>query len=141
MSDHLPPPPPEQPPAYTPPPPTGAPPAAGPGEVPLTQSDERMWAMLAHIGGIIIGFLSGLLVMLIMGKRSAFTNDQAKEALNFQITLLIGYVISFVLIFVVIGILLIFALSILNIVFCIIAGIAANKGELYRYPFAIRLVK
>lgn len=141
MSDQLPPPP-EQPPAYTPPPPpTGAPPSAGPGELPLSQSDERMWAMLAHIGGIIIGFLSGLLVMLIMGKRSAFTNDQAKEALNFQITLLIGYVISFILIFVIIGILLIFALSILNIVFCIIAGIAANKGELYRYPFAIRLVK
>ena len=49
---------------------------------------------------------------------------------------------SLILIFVIIGgILLIFALSILNIVFCIIAGIAANKGETYRYPFAIRLVK
>jgi uncharacterized Tic20 family protein len=143
VSDQLPPPPGDQPPAYTPPPPPPGPgPAPGPGgAVPLSQSDERMWAMLAHIGGIIIGFLSGLLVMLIFGKRSAFTNDQAKEALNFQITLLIGYVISFILIFVIIGILLIFALSILNIVFCIIAGIAANKGETYRYPFAIRLVK
>ena len=53
-----------------------------------------MWAMLGHLGGIIIGFLSGLIVMLVFGKRSAFVNDQAKEALNFQITLLIGYVIS-----------------------------------------------
>lgn len=97
--------------------------------------------MLAHLGGIVIGFLAGLIVMLVFGKRSAFTDDQAKEALNFQITLLIGYLISFVLVFVLIGIFLLFALSILNIVFCIIAGVAANNGERYRYPVCLRLVK
>lgn len=144
MSEQLPPPPGEIPPTPPPPPAGGYNPPPSPAmgaEQPLSPTDERMWAMLAHIGGIILGFISGLVVMLIMGKRSAFVNDQSKEALNFQITLLIGYVIGFVLTFVIIGIFLIFALSILNIVFCIIAGIAANKGEAYRYPFAVRLVK
>lgn len=97
--------------------------------------------MLAHLGGILIGFLSGLIAMLVWGKRSAFVDDQSKEALNFQITLIIGYVIAGILSLVVIGVFLIFALSIVNIVFCIIAGLAANKGETYRYPMTLRLVK
>jgi uncharacterized Tic20 family protein len=111
------------------------------GEQPLSPSDERTFAMLGHLGGILIGFLSGLIAMLVWGKRSAFVDDQAKEALNFQITLIIGYVIAFVLTFVFIGVFLYFALAIVNVVFCIIAGLAANKGETYRYPFALRLVK
>ena len=114
-----------------PPPPPAAPTYAAPaGEQPLSPSDEKTFAMLA-----------GLLVMVIWGKRSAFVNDHAKEALNFQITLLIGYVIGFVLTFVYIGVLVYMAVWIVGIVFSIIAGMAANKGETYRYPFALRLVK
>lgn len=135
MSDPLPPPgPPSGGGSAVPPPPPALPPQ------PLSPSDERLWAMLAHLGGIVLGFLSGLIVMLVFGKRSAFTDDQAKEALNFQITLLIGYLISFVLVFVIVGIFLLFALSILNIAFCILAGVAANNGERYRYPVCLRLV-
>lgn len=141
MSDQLPPPSEVPPPPYT----TPAPPAPGPGPVggeqPLSQSDERLWSMLAQLGGIILGFLSGLIVMLVFGKRSAFVNDQAKEALNFQITLIIGWVIAFVLSFVLIGLLLFPVLWIVNIVFCIIAGMANNRGEAYRYPLTLRLVK
>ncbi len=97
--------------------------------------------MLAHLGGILLGFLSGLIVMLVFGRRSAFTDDQAKEALNFQITLLIGFLICIPLVFVfLLGIVLMFVLSILNIVFCIVAGVAANNGERYRYPVCLRLV-
>jgi uncharacterized Tic20 family protein len=145
MSDQIPPPSDTPPAAAAPPPYTAAAPAPGPGpvgaEAPLSQSDERMWSMLAQLGGIIIGFLSGLLVMLIMGKRSAFVNEQAKEALNFQITLIIGWVIAFVLSFLLIGFLLFPILWIVNIVFCIIAGMANNRGEAYRYPLTLRLVK
>ena len=125
-----------------PPPPPAAPTYAAPaGEQPLSPSDEKTFAMLAQFGGIVIGFLAGLLVMVIWGKRSAFVNDHAKEALNFQITLLIGHVIGFVLTFVYIGVLVYMAVWIVGIVFSIIAGMAANKGETYRYPFALRLVK
>ncbi|CAB4846590.1 unannotated protein [freshwater metagenome] len=130
-----------------PPPPAPAPPAgayAGAptgAEVPLRQDEERMWAMLSHVGGIVVGFLAGLIVMLVFGKRSAFVNDQAKEALNFQITLAIGWVAALILSAVFIGFLLYPVLAIADLVFSIIAGIAANKGEIYRYPVCLRLVK
>jgi len=97
--------------------------------------------MLAHLGGIILGFISGLVVWLIYKDRDQFVSDQAKEALNFQITLLIGYVISWVLMFVLIGFVTYFLIWIAAIIFCIIGGMAANKGQLYRYPWALRLIK
>ncbi len=140
VGDATPPPPPPPPAAATPPPPMAAP-GAMVGEQPLSPSDERMWAMLAHLGGIVFGFIPSLVIMLVFGKRSAFTNDQAKEALNFQITVAIAWFVALILTAVVIGALLLPIIGIVNLVFCIIAGLAANKGELYRYPFALRLVK
>lgn len=107
----------------------------------MTQAEERQWAMLGHLGGILLGFLSPLLVWLIYRERSAFVNDQGREGLNFQITLAIGLFAAFVLSFVGIGLLLYPLLWIANLVFAIIAGLAANKGEYYRYPVTLRLVK
>jgi len=104
-------------------------------------SDETMWSMLAHLGGIILGFIAPLVVMLVKGNESPFTRYQSVEALNFQITLAIGYVAASVLTLLVIGVFLYPVLFIVNVIFCVIAGIAANKGETYKYPFALRLVK
>ncbi|MFP5326161.1 MAG: DUF4870 domain-containing protein, partial [Acidimicrobiia bacterium] len=72
---------------------------------------------------------------------SRFVRDQAVESLNFQLTLLIGWVISFVLSFVLIGFLLMPLLWIGGLVLAIMGGMKANQGEWYRYPFAIRMVK
>jgi len=104
-------------------------------------SDETTWSLLAHLGGIVLGFLAPLIVMLTKGNESPYTRRHAVEALNFQITLIIGWVIALVLSFVLIGLLLFPILWIGDIVFCVIAGIAANKGEDYKYPFTLRLVK
>jgi uncharacterized Tic20 family protein len=104
-------------------------------------SDETTWSMLSHIGGIILGFLAPLLVMLTKGNESPYTKYHSVEALNFQITLAIGWVAAGVLSLIGIGLLFYPVLAILNIVFCILAGLAANKGETYKYPFALRLVK
>jgi uncharacterized protein len=106
----------------------------------MSPPDQRMWAMLSHLGGILFGFLAPLIIWLTTKERGLFVADQSKEALNFQITLVIGYIIAFVTSFIGIGILLFFVVWIASIVFGIIAGLAANKGENYRYPFAIRLV-
>ena len=103
--------------------------------------DEKTMALLAHLGGIFFGFIPSLVIWLIKKDSSAFVAEQAKEALNFQITMVFGFILSFILIFIVIGIFLIWALAIANLVSCIIAGIKANSGESYRYPFAIRLIK
>ncbi|MDR1350393.1 MAG: DUF4870 domain-containing protein [Zoogloeaceae bacterium] len=106
-------------------------------------ADDKNLALLAHLLGIVLGFLGALVIWLINkdNPQKAFVNDQAKEALNFQLTLLIAYFVSGALIIVVIGIFLLPVLVIGNIVFCIIAGIAAGKGTEYRYPITLRLIK
>ncbi|MCP4643309.1 MAG: DUF4870 domain-containing protein [bacterium] len=105
-----------------------------------SEKDARTFAMLSHLLGI-IGFLGPLIVWLIKREEHPFVDDQGKEALNFQITMLIGYVISAVLAFVLIGVFTSLALTIANIVLCIMAGLKANEGETYRYPFNLRLIK
>ena len=107
----------------------------------MSDSDARLWAMLGQLGGIIIGFIAPLIVMLVFGPRNAFVKKESTEALNFQITVLIGYIVSFVLMFVVIGIFLFFAVWILSIIFCVIAAVKNNQGIEYRYPINIRFVK
>ncbi len=113
----------------------------------VASKDERMWGMLCHIvafAGFLIPFgniIGPLVVWLIKKDEMPFVNDQGKESVNFQITIMIGYIIGFVLVFVVIGFFLLLALMVCNIVFIIIAAIKANSGVAYRYPWALRLIK
>lgn len=105
--------------------------------------DDLNLAMLAHLLGVITGFL-GALVIWLMNKDKAgkeFVNEQAKEALNFQITLLLGYILSMILSLVLIGLLLLMILLVAGFVLSIIAAMAARKGQAYRYPFTLRLIK
>jgi uncharacterized protein len=108
---------------------------------PLSQSDERLWATLIHIGGILIGFVSPLIGYLLLKDRSSFVREHSRQALNFQITLAIAYVVGWVLAFVLIGFLLIAAVWVVNIIFSILAAVAANKGEMYKYPLTIQFIK
>ena len=120
---------------------TQTPPPAAPQPVaPLTPAEDNQWASFAHLGGI-LGFLPSLIIWLVFKDRGSFTNTEGKEALNFQITLLFGYVISYILVFLLIGAILIWVVWILGVVFSIIAFLQAKDGKHYRYPFAIRLIK
>ena len=105
--------------------------------------DDRTIAMLTHLSGILLGFIVPLIIWLINKDRpeKAFLTDQGKEALNFQLTLLFGYIIGVILSVILIGALLNLILWVICVIFSIIGGLAANKGEYYRYPFAIRLIK
>ena len=104
-------------------------------------NDDRNLAMLAHLLGIVSGFVGALIIWLIKKDQSPFVDEQGKEALNFQITVMIGFVGSWILMFVLIGMLLMPLLLIANLVFCILAAVAVSKGEHYKYPLAIRLLK
>lgn len=106
-----------------------------------TSNDDRNLAMLAHLLGIVSSFVGALIIWLIKKDQSAFIDEQGKEALNFQITIVIGFVIAGALTFILIGALLMPLLWIANLVFCILAAVATSKGEHYKYPFAIRLLK
>ena len=130
--------------------PVAAPPAATPlptgpayGSGKLSESDDKMFCILSHILGIVVGFVAPLLFWLLKKDESPAVEAHAKEALNFQITLMIAYVACVVLAGVTCGILspLIFVPIVYNVVMCIIATMKANEGKLYRYPFTLRLIK
>lgn len=103
-------------------------------------SEERNLAMIAHILGVVVGFV-GPLIIYLTSKDKKFAYVQAKSALNFQITITIGWAICFVLAFVGIGFILYPALFVVNLIFCIMAAMAVSKGEDYKYPFSLELVK
>lgn len=116
---------------------------------PLSASDDKLWASLAHFGGV-LGPLPALLIYLILKDRGGLVRQEGKEALNFQITVTIGYValwilnIIFTFIFwpiaTILGFLQ-FALWVVNVVFSILGGVKVTQGGTYRYPFALRLIK
>ena len=107
----------------------------------LSDADQRLWATLAHAGAIILGFIAPLVVWLVQKGKGVFVEEQAKEALNFQILVLIAWIAAGVLSFIGIGFILYPLIWIGNLVFCILAAIAANKGEAYRYSVNWRIVK
>lgn len=117
-----------------------------PVESTLSEEQENNWAMWAHISTFLSmlvplgNFIGPFIVWQLKKNESEFVADQAKEALNFQISLLIYMLISVVLIFVVIGIFLIIGLALFSIIMVIVAGVKANQGEYYRYPMCLRLI-
>ncbi len=106
----------------------------------MTPAEDKQWASFAHLGGI-LWFVPSLIIWLVFKDRGAFTNTEAKEALNFQITIGIAYVVSWVLTLVLIGFLLIPAVSVVSVIFSILGFLKAKDGTAYRYPFALRLIK
>jgi uncharacterized Tic20 family protein len=104
-------------------------------------SDAKTMAMLCHLLAIFTGFIGPLIIWLVKKADHPFIDEQGKEALNFQITVLLAMIASFLLTFVCIGVFLMPAVGIVDLIFCIIATIKANGGEHYRYPVALRLVK
>lgn len=109
-------------------------------EIVAANQESRNISLLVWIGTLFFGFIPPLVVYLVK-KDDAYILDQSKEALNWSITAIIGYAISTVLTFVLIGVLLMGVLGIVHLVFCIMGAIAASKGEAFRVPYAIRLIK
>lgn len=110
-------------------------------------ADERTWGLIAHLAGfagvlIPLGNVLGPLVVWFMKRdQSKFVGDHAKEALNFNITMLIVGVACWLLVFVLIGFVLLALAGLYWIVMTILAAIKANEGEPFQYPYALRLIK
>ena len=102
----------------------------------VTEND-RLYSLFMHIGGLVVSFLVPLIMWLIKKDDSPFIDHHGRQSLNFQLSILIYFVVSFVLIIVFVGILLIIVVIVLDIVFSIIAGVKAYRGEYYRIPIAI----
>jgi uncharacterized Tic20 family protein len=80
-------------------------------------------------------------VWLTRRDESEFVAAHAKEALNFNITVLLGAIACMLLMLVFVGIVLGTALFIYWLAMTLIAAIKASEGQSYRYPFSLRLVK
>lgn len=120
-------------------------------EVPVQQvqpsQEARQWAMFCHFAAFLcfifpFGNLIGpLIVWQIKRESDPFIDRQGKEAMNFQITVTLAILVSCLLMLVVIGFFLLGLVSIGALVLTIIAGIKANEGQEYRYPFTWRPLK
>jgi uncharacterized protein len=112
--------------------------------LPLTASEDRQWATLAHFGGI-LGCVPSLLIYLIFKDRGPFTAQESKEALNFTLPPTIAAVVANLLVFVpVVGnIFAVLATLIWIAVTCfsVAAGIHVNRGQPHRYDFNLRWIK
>lgn len=116
----------------------------GLGQGTLAESDEKTMSLLAHILGGVTCIVGPLIIWLIKKDESPFVNDQGKEALNFQITILLGYVVASIIAMIpvvqCIVVLLYPVIGIASLIFGVLGGLEANKGVAYRYPFAARFV-
>ena len=121
--------------------PYGAP--GGPAPVGYANNDEKTWALIAHFGGILVGFIAPLIALLAKGNESPTVKAHSVEALNFQITWGVATIVASILAVCTFGILFFAPIVtwIVVIVFSIIGGMKANEGTLYHYPMTYRIVK
>ena len=104
-------------------------------------SNDNTIAALTHVGGLFFGFLPSLIVWLVKKDQGGFVVDQAIEALNFQITVLLALIVVIFLSLIFVGLFLLPVLMIADVILCIIAAVKSANGEPYRYPVALRLIK
>jgi uncharacterized protein len=113
-----------------------------PSSEPMVSSNDRNLAMLTHLSGFLLYFLVPLIVWLMHKDHAdkSYLAAEAKEALNFQITVAIAWIACAVLQIILIGFLLMGILWFVNLIFCIVAAVKVSADGHYRYPFTLRLV-
>ena len=116
---------------------------------PGAREAERQYAMFNHIVGIasvaswgvpLLGFFAVMAMWLIRKADSPYLDDHGREAMNFQISLIFYYIILMIpLSIVTFGLWALFV-PVLNVLGCVLAAMAAHKGQYYRYPMTIRFI-
>lgn len=108
------------------------------GTTPFSPADEKLWATLVHVGGIFFQVLPALIGYVVLKDRGPFVRQHTASALNFQLTLIIAYIVGIITSIVLVGIIILLVAAVANVVFSILAALAANRGESYVYPLSIR---
>ena len=105
------------------------------------KGSDKIWSMLSHLSALLgVGFVLPLVVYLAMRKESEYVAANARQALNFHISVLIYALCCIPLVFILIGIPLLIVLGLGSLVLAIIATVKASDGQCYRYPLTLRLV-
>ncbi len=98
-------------------------------------------ALLCHLLGLLTSFIGPLILWLIKKDEDPFIEHHGREALNFQITTLIASIVGSILTVICVGFIMLIAVWAADIIFSIIACVAASKGQMYKYPVTLRLIK
>lgn len=113
----------------------------------MPNAEERQWAMICHISAMLLyctaigGFIAPLVIWLLKREGMPFVDDQGKETLNFQITILLALMGAGILMIVIIGFPIFFGLLLFHFIVTIIAAVKSSEGVLYRYPFCWRPIR
>ena len=109
--------------------------------MPPQKGSDKIWTILCHLSFYVgLPFLLPLVVYLAMRNESAYVGENAREALNFHISLLIYSLCCVPLVFIVIGIPILVVMGIASLVLAVVAAVKASDGLCYRYPLTLRLV-
>ena len=109
--------------------------------------EERQWAAFAHLAGLFVlivpplgGILGPMIIWILKKDDMPFVREQGREAINFQITMLLAMLVSGALILVLVGLVLLPLVVVIDLVLIIVATLSASDGGAYRYPFNLRLI-
>jgi uncharacterized Tic20 family protein len=108
--------------------------------------EERNWATLAHLSALLAfftvvgGIIGPMVIWLIRKEDMTFAAEQAKEALNFQITVFLAGIVAGILCLILIGFVLLAILCLVDLILIIVAAVKSSEGVAYRYPFSLRLI-
>ncbi len=115
-------------------------------DIPPPDRDARTWATLAHLGGFgFVAFGLGqiiipLIIWLLKRDDHPFVDDQASEALNFQLSITLYMVIAGAFFCLGLGPVVWIILGVIDVVLIIVAATQANAGRRYRYPMTLRFI-
>jgi len=123
------------------PPPGYGQPMYVPGPAPMRPEDEKLWAIGAHLGPLVLGIIAPLVVWLVFKDRSAFLDRSGKEALNMQLSYLIYFLVAGFSILLLVGLLLLPVVGVAWLVLMIVATVKVSSFEDYRYPLIFRFIK
>jgi uncharacterized Tic20 family protein len=107
---------------------------------PLSDHDARQWAALLHVAGIFFFFLPALICYTLVTERGPYIRQQARSALNFQLTVLVGYVAGFFSLWFLVGIFVLIGVAVVHVVFSILAALEAHKGADWNFPLSVPFV-
>jgi uncharacterized Tic20 family protein len=107
---------------------------------PVTES-ERTLAILSHVLTLVVWIFAPLVIYLMKKDESPFVRAHAKESLNFQLTVIIAYIVAGLLVVLLVGVFLLLLVAFMQVVLAIVATVRAADNQLYRYPFTIRFIQ
>lgn len=116
-------------------------------EIIVADKDQRTWAMFCHLSalaGLLFPFgsvIGPLTVWLVKKEEMPLVAEHGRKSLNFQLTMMIAYIVCFMLMFVVVGVILLPLVALFSLIMVVVSAIKANDGKEVKYPMAIEFIK